>query len=172
MIQLTYQAAFDSYHAIFRLFRLHPTITRKGPLHRDHVRILDYYLLFPSRTEPIRLNPQDRRFKKLAKIYAHDESYVDLPEDHLLFSRMQPTQLAAIDTLAAQLYFDPEKLSSNLVVATGRLMPDAISKRVQEANSQDSELLEFLESFASYPLMGVNGVKARTGLLEYRYDAV
>jgi hypothetical protein len=48
VIQLTYQAAFDPFHAIFRLLRLW-SILKRRPLPHDTVRILDFYLLFPFR---------------------------------------------------------------------------------------------------------------------------
>src|SRR5260221_12212619 len=83
MIQITFQPAFDPFHSIFRLLRLSPIIERYGPLHRDHLRILDFYLLFPFRIGDIRLTPQHRKFKKLAADYATAKPYGDQPEDYI-----------------------------------------------------------------------------------------
>jgi hypothetical protein len=65
MIQLTYEPAFDAYHTVYRLLRLRPIIEKSGPLHRDLVRIIDFYQLFPHRIENIRLMPAHRKYRRL-----------------------------------------------------------------------------------------------------------
>ena len=41
------------------------------------------------------------------------------------------------------------------------------------ANAENAELISFLDVLASeYVLLGTNGLKGRTKLLEYRYDAI
>jgi hypothetical protein len=57
--------------------------------------------------------------------------------------------------------------------ATLTTPPDALSERITEANRVDGELESFLGTLISdYELMGPSGLKARTGLMEHRYDAI
>src|SRR5262245_31866200 len=80
MIQLTFQPAFDPYHAVFRALRLRPLATKEHSLHRDHMRILDFYLLFPFRIDGIRLRREDRKYRRLATEYERSRPYGEQPE--------------------------------------------------------------------------------------------
>lgn len=173
MIQLTYEPALDPFHAVYRLLRLRPIIAKHGPLHRDHVRILDFYQLSPHRIGSIRLTPQHRKYRKLATHYAGAAPYAQQPEDRVLFSRMEPMQVAALDTLASQHLIDPQRWGAGEVLATAESIPSELKSRVEAANERDAELEAFLNILASeYDLTGVNGLKDRTGLMEHRHDAI
>jgi hypothetical protein len=69
MIQISFEPALDPFHGMFRLLRLRPIIKLHGPLNRDHVRILDFFLLFPTRITKIRMMQSHRRFRHLATQY-------------------------------------------------------------------------------------------------------
>jgi hypothetical protein len=173
MIRLTFEPAFDPFHTIFRLLRLRTIIAKTGPLPRDHVRILDFFLLFPFRIASIRLAPHHRRYRKLASKYEAAKPYGEQPDDRLLFNRMEPIQVAALDTLSSHNLTDSDQWKLGEVRATAVLIPNPIAARVEQTNAADAELIEFLGVLASeYELSGVNGLKGRTGLLEYRYDAI
>ena len=172
MSQLVFQSALDPYHAMFRLLRLFP-ILKGAVLSRDHVRILDFYLLFPFLISAVRLSREGQHFKKLARKYANLKPYGQQPEGPLLFARMETMQNAAIDTLAFNSFLEKEALTADRVLIANKALPKELSQRVIELNEQQADLLEFLQSLAKeYPLLGENGLKARTGLKEYRYDAV
>jgi hypothetical protein len=171
MIQLTFHAAFDPLHTVFRVLRLRPLISKRGSLHRDHVRILDFYLLFPFRIGDIRLMPRHRKYKGLAKRFP--EPYGELPDDQSLFSRMELIQKAAMESLAKKNLIDPDKWVVGEVAATETKIPAELSSRVEQRNQEQKGLLELLDSLAGeYSLLGSDGLKSRTGLLEFRYDAI
>jgi len=173
MIQLSFQPAFDPFHAVYRLLRLWPILKQFGPLHRDQVRILDFYLLFPFRADAIRLIPKHRKYKRLASDYSGTKPYGNQPDDRTVFDRMEPMQMAAMETLASRGLIDAEQLAVGRVEITDMPIPKEILERVESANRRDADLIELLGTLASdYDLSGQNGLKARTGLLEYRYDAV
>jgi len=172
MIQLSYQAALDPFHGLFRLLRLWPILS-KGPLPRETVRILDFYLLFPFRIGDIRMAKSHMRYRRLAKTYAHTKPYGEQPEGRAILSRMEPFQNAALNTLAANGLIDPDRLLLGEVRATDAPMPADIAVRVNAANDSQADLIEFLGVLASdYELLGPDGLKDRTGLLEHRYDPV
>jgi hypothetical protein len=171
VIQLTYEPALDPYHTVFRLLRLRPIIAEHGPLHRDHVRILDFYQLHPFRINEIRLLPQHRRFRTLSAKY--EKPYGEQPDSRLLFERMEPIQIAALDTLANRNVYSDARWQLNEVSATDEAVPNELAERLHEINEADPDLELFLKTLASdYRLSGVDGLKHRTGLLEHRHDAI
>jgi hypothetical protein len=173
MVQLSYEPAFDPFHAIFRVIRLADLIERVGPLHRDVMRILDFYLLFPFRIGEIRLKQPHRSYRKLASVYARKKPYGDQPDARTIFERIEPIQLAALHTLASKGVLDTQRLDLGEVVVTGEGPSEEVLGRARKANDQESDLIEFLGVLASeYELSGEQGLKSRTGLLEYRYDAI
>jgi hypothetical protein len=173
MIQLTYEPALDLFHGIFRFLRLRELLPEDRPIHRDHARIIDFYQLFPYRIDGIRLTQAHRRFRKLASEYANRRSYGEQPDDRLLFNRMEPIQVAALDTLAANNLIDAERWRLGEVVPTAGRVAPPLAARVEEANAADHDLVGFLHVLASeYNLTGSDGLKDRTGLMEHRQDAL
>lgn len=172
MTQLSYQPAFDPFHTVFRFLRLREAMLTEVTPMRDHFRILDFYLLYPYRIENLRLKPAHRRYRKLATEYASTKPYGDLPEDRTMFGRMRNIQQAAIDTLIAKGLLDVEAARRGLIKRTEVALPDVISNQVAVANEREASLVEFLALLGGdYDLLGDNGLKNRSGLMEHRYDA-
>ncbi|RXH34393.1 ABC-three component system middle component 5 [Bradyrhizobium zhanjiangense] len=173
MIQLSYQPAFDPYHAMFRFLRIFAAIGRSTSMLADHARILDFYLLFPFKISGIRLIPQHRRFRAVAQHFENRRPYGDQPDDSLVFTRMKPLQVAALDTLAEKQLIDAPNWQQGIALRTQHSIAPPLAARVNRANKADAELMEVLTALATeYDLLGRDGLKDRTGLLEYRYDAV
>jgi hypothetical protein len=173
MTQLTYQAAFDPFHAVFRIVRLTPIIAAPTVVLQDVVRILDFYLLFPFRINELRLNPGHKKYKKLYERYESSRPYGDQPDSRSLFERMQPMQSAAQETLAAQNILEPRLLAEHKIQLIVENVPPELATRAEEVNQREADLIEFLAVLATeYELMGANGIKARSGLMEFRYDAI
>jgi hypothetical protein len=173
MNELSYQPAFDAYHAVFRILRLREAVLHQGPLHSDHLKILDFYLLFPFRLAQVRFKREHTRLKKVAHEYDHTKPYGELPEDRVLLSRMDSMQRAALNTLAANEFLNAKELSNGMVAAASKDLPSELTIEVAKANESDAALLAILTLLArDYDLLGPNGLKNRTDLLEYRYDAV
>jgi hypothetical protein len=173
MIQLTFQPALDPLHAAFRFLRLRNTFKKHRPLHRDHARILDFFLLFPFRISSIRLKPQHRRYRKLASQYEIKKPYGEQPENQILFGRMASMQDAGLNTLAQHGLIIAERWRVAEVVSSDVSLASDLQSRIEMRNAQDRELIEFLELLGSdYELLGHDGLKGRTGLIEYRHDAI
>jgi hypothetical protein len=173
MMRISYQPAFDTFHTAFRLMRIREFALADISLARDHVRILDFYLLFPFRIEQFRLKPAHRKFRKLARRYADAAPYGARPEDRMVFTRMRSIQSVALDTLAAKSLIDPEQFSNGVVAKATADLPPSVAMRVDAINSEEEDLVEFLLVLASeYDLLGDDGLKARSELMEHRYDAI
>lgn len=173
MIQLTYQPAFDPFHTVFRLTRLREAILAKIALPRDHVRILDFYLLFPFRVGAITLFQRHRGLKKLANNYLETRPYGDFPEDRVLFNRISPIQIAGLDTLVNNELLNAKDYERGIVSATSKSLPPRLLDRVLEANKKQEDLIKFLETLSTnYELLGEDGLKKRSKLMEFAYDAI
>jgi hypothetical protein len=172
MIQLTYQPALDPFHTVFRLLRLRASVLGDKPISRDHFRILDFYLLFPFRSGSIRLQQGHRRFKRVAQEYEKFRPYSDIPEDRVVFNRMMPIQGAALDTLVRKGLLAREAFERGFVVRTDAALFAELQSKIDQSNAEQPDLLEFLRALATdYDLLGRNGLKDRTDLMDYSYDA-
>ena len=175
MIQITFQPALDSLHTVFRMLRLRSAyLSSPAMLHIDHLRILDFYLTFPHRLAAIRLKPAHRRIKATAKKYEDSKPYGDMPDDRSLLERMQPFQVAAIQTLLTKGLLCQINTASRVFSFKYDVpIPEQLKLRVDKKNAEEKELMEALAILAQeYTVFGVGGLKDRTGLMEHRHDAV
>lgn len=173
MTQLTYNEAFDPYHAAFRFVRLHLACDIQNRVPFDTIRILDFYLLFPFRLQAMRLFDEDRGWRRVSKAYLEKAPYGAMPDDAVVFSRMETVQRAAASSLVMSGYLARDAWELNEVQFTKEKIPDALRLRCSELNTKMKDFVEILcQIRARYPLGGRDGLKDRTGLLEYRYDSV
>lgn len=173
MTRLVYQPAFDPYNTAFRLLQIREAVWTKRAVEFDLVRIADFYLLFPFLIEKIRLKPAHRKYKKLATANFVTQPYARLPEESALLISMKPFQLAAAKMLVDSDLADAEAWKKGKFLATKNELPHEVSESIKAKNLGLGTLIEFLGVFATdYDFLGENGLKHRTGLLEYRYDTV
>lgn len=172
MIQLAYHPAFDAGHAMFRVLRLHLGLGLQA-IEFDKLRILDFYLLFPFRAAGIRFKQSDLKLRALAKQAEEQAGYSVLPSDRALFTRMEPAQVAASQTLANRGLVDGGRLREGTIVFEPYPLPVDLQQRIEAANHEHAQLaLRIVGPLNAYPLLGRDGLKDRTDLLEYRYDKV
>ncbi len=70
-------------------------------------------------------------------------------------------------------YYETTAFEQGELVPTSKAIPDEIARRVTEINAIQQDLIKFLIVLAKeYDLSGPDGLKARTNLIEYRYDAI
>lgn len=173
MTQLTYNEAFDPYHAVFRFIRLHQACDISERLPFDTLRILDFYLLFPFRLQSMRLFSDDKEWRKLSRSYEDQAPYLTMPHDGSIFPKMEPFQQVGATSLVRNGYLSAEAWGENEIQFTSRAFSPAVVKRCAELNTQMAAFTDVLcQLKLRYPLNGRNGLKDRTGLLEYRYDSI
>ena len=86
---------------------------------------------------------------------------------------MEPMQIAALETLASRNILEPKLFKESKVQLLLDAVPTELAARAAQANEADQSLIEFLAVFATeYEFLGDNGIKARSGLMEFRYDAI
>lgn len=165
---LVYHPAFDAYHCVFRLLAI---LEGQPPIESDRLRILDFVLCFPAVVAGFRL-PQNatglRRPSKLA-----DNPYRTPLNSRASFDTLAASHDGALACLAAANFVAPEELRNRMVVRTDSPLPDGLLQ--QCANLRAREHLYFqkvLPALLDIPLLGQDGLKARSGLLEHRYDSL
>ena len=164
---LIYHPAFDPYHCIFRVMRLLDKLP-PASYELDRIRILDFYLLFPSAISEMKFPKKFIRYRKLAGA----KNKYDLIRDPLrVFIQLEPFQRAGISELAARGFISSEALSDNKVLAIEKAIPDSLAAALNKANEEDSDFLELLTGpMIKIDLYGESGLRGRTKLFEYRYD--
>ncbi|MEE2943811.1 MAG: ABC-three component system middle component 5 [Pseudomonadota bacterium] len=173
MTQLTYNEAFDPYHAAFRFIRLWKGCQLTGKTHFDMLRILDFYLLFPFRLQNMSFFASDRSWRRVSKSYESLKPYGELPDDVSIFSRMEPFQRAAVSSLVKADILSSDAWHSNQIEFLEAKVPTQLEARCAELNASMNDMVQILcELRDRYPLLGHNGLKDRTGLMEFRYDSV
>lgn len=172
MTQLTYNAAFDSYHTIFRIFRARHSILVQNDYALDTVRIIDFFLMFPYKLQNFSFKTEDLRFRSVSKKFERLKPYGDQPIDWTIFSRMEDIQRASLSTLSEEGYLDADALIDGRVEFLSKDIPASLSPRIEKLAVEDQELMEALKTLVSdYSLTGSGGLKRRSGLLEHKYDA-
>jgi hypothetical protein len=135
----------------------------------ERLRILDFYLLFPSTLKDVTFPRDAMRFKSV--IPASPNPYEEVRDPNRIFTRIEPYQIAAIKYMAAHGLIDSEQLSTGKVRRTSISLPPGLIGTIDVATRKDKEILDLLTGpFRNIDLYGKSGLKARTNLFEFRYD--
>lgn len=173
MTQLTYNEAFDPYHAAFRFIRLNLACQLDKRMPFDTLRILDFYLLFPFRLQAIKLHSEDTGWRKVSRSYEGRAPYGAMPDDSSIFARMELFQRAAAASLVQSGHLSAGAWETEEVEFTALELPTELTARCGALNARMADIMSILcQIKARYALGGRDGLKDRTRLLEYRYDSV
>ena len=170
---LTFQPGLDPQHTVFRTLRLLDGVASCLPAETDKLRVLDFYVAFPFRAAAFEFRRGQAGLRKIAEGYDTRRPYGGLPEDRDLFVRMRPLQTLAYETLAAKGIIDPDALQQRMVMRGAVDPPQELRTRVAEINQEEESLIGMLDVICkTNALLGADGIKKRSGLMEYRYDLV
>lgn len=173
MSQIAYQSALDPYHTLFRFLRIGRIVGTENSLAVDAIRIVDFYLLFPFRIKGFRLKPEHRGFRKMSKRYEERMPYGEFPGDRAVFARMAPIQNASLATASRQNIIEPEKCLRDSIQFLAFDLPQEMERRIASLNEEEKDLVKFLLALTEdYSFLGHDGIKARSNLLEFRYDSI
>lgn len=166
---LIYNQAYDLYHTMFRILQIMEKT--EDVIEIDKLRILDFYLAFPSELMEIR---SFRGFKKYEKyIKAEKNKYERVIDRKRLFFKMEHIQLSAIKALISYGIFDAEEFKKGDIKKTYEKLSDDLLSRIQSANEENPNLITLITgSLASMNLFGHLGLKERTNLIEFKYDSI
>jgi hypothetical protein len=164
---LIYHPAFDIYHGIFRILRLLEALPRVD-VEVDRIRILDFYLLFPTILRNVRF---PIGAGKLKKYFANLENpYENIEDPKGLFMRLEPYQRAALEALAARELIASDALAADKVIRTATKLPGELKAALLGRNDGSKEIELLSGPLFKVDLYGHSGLKERSDLFEYRYD--
>lgn len=115
---------------------------------------------------------KDTPVRALAKQAERSAGYSVMPSDVVLFGRMEAAQVAAAQTMGSSGAISEAEFNQGVIQFEPFEIPPELELRVVAANAENSEAMSIVKTLAGYPLLGLGGLKDRSGLLEYRYDAV
>lgn len=163
---LVYHPAYDAYHCLFRMMAI---MERVGEVEIDKLKMLDFYILFPSLLSRVRMPRQFSKIKKNAE-RAHNE-YHDPLNPGMTFKEMRHIQDAAIKCMLAAGYISQEDFTNGYVVRTDKKLPEKLSFDMRDFLDKKEPFSTFIiQKLANFHLTGPDGLKSRTQLMEHRYD--
>lgn len=165
---LIYHPAMDAYHCVFRLLLILRKIDR---VEIDKAKILDFYILFPSAILSARL-PESMRSKRKS-LGKYKNRYRDPISPTTSFREICQIQEAAIQCIAASGLVNMNELSCGFLVRSEVCLSTELTQSIDDYISENIDLADVvLNDLFSIPLLGADGLKHRTSLMEYRYDNV
>lgn len=166
---LVYNKAYDLYHTMFRILQI--TEKAKDILEIDKLRILDFYLAFPVELLEIRSFTGFRKYEKY--LNAEKNTYERIIDRKRLFFKMESIQISAIRALISYGLIAPNEYREGIIKRTDVNLSEALQTRINDANDANHNLITLITGpLASMNLYGHLGLKERTNLIEFKYDAV
>lgn len=165
---LVYHPAFDINHARLRIIQLIDGL-RDKEIPFDLLRILDFYFLFPHLLADVKLTKALLRTKR--ELGKRANKYNRVPAPKVLIRQMEGIHETAIRALQSSHLVELPSRDTAVVKRSSVPLPDDLKKVIADQPEQEKALVQILSGeVATIPLNGPDGLKARTGLLEYRYD--
>lgn len=165
---LIYHPAFDIFHCSFRLLRLLENLP-KVQLEVDRLRILDFYLLFPTLLQNVTFPRNATSYR--GTIRALDIPYERIDDPFKIFLQIEPLQIAALRCLASYDILDAEQLTEGKILRTEKHLPKQLKEAIENAYAENRDLTNLLTGpLFDLDFYGNSGLKARSSLMEHRYD--
>ncbi len=165
---LIYHPGYDAYHCIFRLIAV---IDKVQDLEIDKARILEFFLLYPSAIAQVKIPQGMTSIRKEAKLLSNQ--YHDPINIRTTFRDVRFIQDAALKCIAAASLIDLDRFELGYITRTQLPIPDSLNSCINSFIAKNENVSRFiLDELSKIPLLGENGLKHRTELMEYRYDFI
>jgi hypothetical protein len=167
---LVYHPAFDLYNCVFRMLCL-LSRSHEEEIHIDKLRIWDFYLAFPNQVRTITF-PSDLRKLKETVFKNYNNPYEQIPDPKTVFERMKTYQTSAINCLASYGFIENQSLAKNIIKRTEKIIPSELAESINKLPIEKENIITLvINEFVDLPLYGSKGLKARTGLIDFKYDS-
>lgn len=167
MFQLNFYPHLDIYHTAFRAICIGRAIPK---LPVDGYRLVYFFLTFPFELKIVRM--RGSKFKKLAESFEHLRPYRWAVEPSHTFLQMTEFQTVAVRALAHKAIVDREALKTEEFKLSPNFQehPALRSEVGSFASARRSALDALLEVIGEHGISGKEGLKARSGLMPFKYD--
>lgn len=164
---LTYHPKNDIYHCIYRIISI-IKISQGQPIEIEKLKLLDFYFLFPHLAREVTI-PRDNAYAYIKKEARQIPlPYETLPDKRRLYSELGMFQNRAIDILQSKKIIKEE--SNSLIEDENFRSKEILTLSKNNKFIENNFYKNLVNCFQEIPLLGENGLKKRTNLLEYRYD--
>jgi hypothetical protein len=165
---IVYSEYKDIYHCSYRIISILKIID--SDIEFNKLKIIDFFLVFPSLVKEISFPKQKGISLLKNESSANFDTYEIIPEKKQLFFEISPYQAQAVTILKAKgiiiesngnIYFNPDFTS------------ESIDKLLQSSKYiLDNFYVKLIKTLFNIEYFGGDGLKRRSGLLEYKYDAL
>jgi len=170
---ILYNNAFDLYHTIFRMLHLLSKIEEDKVIEIDRIRIWDYYLLFTNEIfniKPIRNKKEYNQLLKKLNIKKNNP-YQQIYDQRKTLEKIKPYQLSALNCLASYNIIDKEYLFKEEVKINSFDLLKGYIQSVGDLSDREKNIITIMTSFfRNISLIGNDGLKKRSNLMESKYD--
>ena len=170
---ITYNPAFDLYHAIYRMAHIVERLEGNEQMEIDKVRIWDFYLLFPDKVHKIKIKREETDFQTYrSQLKEKRNPYEYQGDNRQLFEWIKPFQMSALSCLVSCGILRKDEYLAGRVRIANMAALDAYLAQAGQLTAKENNALSFMSLMSKHmPLTGVDGLKERTRLLEFKYDA-
>lgn len=170
---ILYNNAFDLYHTIFRILHLLSKIEEDKVIEIDRIRIWDYYLLFTNEIFNIKPRKNKKEYNQLLKELniRKNNPYQQIYDQRKTLEKIKPYQLSALNCLASYNIIDKEYLLKEEVKINSFDLLKRYTQSAGDLSDREKNIITIMTSFfRDISLIGNNGLKERSNLMESKYD--
>ena len=170
---ILYNNAFDLYHTIFRMLHLLSKIEDDKVIEIDRIRIWDYYLLFTNEIFNIKPRKNKKEYNQLLKELniKKNNPYQQIYDQRKTLEKIKPYQLSALNCLASYNIIDKEYLLKEEVKISSFDLLKKYTQYTGDLSDREKNIITIMTSFfRDISLIGNNGLKERSNLMESKYD--
>ncbi len=165
---LVYHPLFDSKHSMLRICKI-LSIKSDNKIDLAGMALFDFYLAVPSVLAQFRFPNGNSAYKAYCKSLVNPYSYVSSPKN--LFTQFAEMQSSIVAQMVAWNLLDKEQYEAGSGSLVDSVTVHKLVEIADSSRSLDENILEiFTETLFDLGTSGKDGLKGRSGLLEYRYD--
>lgn len=167
---LIYHPMKDPFNCVYRVLCLLQDLKVQNVPY-DLIKILDFYVVFPHLLKDIKLPKELIKYRPVLKEVK--PPYENLPDAKQLMFDISIIQDQAINSMVAKgIFIKNDFISGNLNLRNTYIKRKEIVELIAKSKFRETSWYKILvNDLSKIPLLGSNGLKNRTGLMEYRYDA-
>ncbi|MFK8288935.1 ABC-three component system middle component 5 [Capnocytophaga canimorsus] len=170
---ILYNNAFDLYHTIFRMLHLLNKVEDDKVIEIDRIRIWDYYLLFTNEILEIKPKKKEKEYRQLLKTLniKKNNPYQQIYDQRKTLEKIKLYQMTALNCLASYNIIDKESLLKEEIKIISFELLKKYTESVGDLSDREKNIIAIMTSFfKDISLVGSNGLKERSNLIESKYD--
>lgn len=164
-MMITYHPAYDVYHCSYRILNVLHSI-ENHEVSKETLKFIDFYYVYPHLLKIIPSLPRPLNFHK-AKIDRIEDPFEITPSPKGLYFELAQIQESAITSLGYKSLIIQEDRKVKL---NSSQLPDQLVSKFKADEFNKSGIFDLLVNvLPKINLNGSNGLKAKSGLMEFRY---